>query len=238
MFRVGFDIKYLLVAMCVIFVCLFLIVRIKKGGVFGLLTKILASLMFVITSLYGLMKNPYIITFLVCIGLILGMIGDIILDLKVIYKQDNDIYLNSGIASFGIGHIFYISALILCMTQIGVFELYKPLCIGIAGSIVLSIIILSMTKLMKLNFGKFFWQSAIYTLLLVTLSCLSVIFAIWYNITHLWLLAIGGILILISDLILSLNYFGGKENNKILIILNHLIYYIGQILIACFVLFF
>lgn len=152
MFRVGFDIKYSLVAMCVIFVCLFLIVRIKKGGVFGLLTKILASLMFVITSLYGLMKNPYIITFLVCIGLILGMIGDIILDLKVIYKQDNDIYLNSGMASFGIGHIFYISALILCMTQIGVFELYKPLCIGIAGSIVLSIIILSMTKLMKLNF--------------------------------------------------------------------------------------
>lgn len=231
-------INVILLALCVILMCIFLIVRIKKGAIWGLLTKTLASLMFVITAMYGLMTNANTISLLICIGLFLGMIGDILLDLKVIYKQDNDIYLNSGMLSFGLGHILYLSALIIYTTNISTVDFYKPLCIAIAVSIVLSLTILSMTKVMKLNFGKFFYQSALYTFLLVSLTCFSSVFALWYNISKLWILSVGAMMILISDLILSLNYFGGKENNTILIILNHLIYYVGQILIACFVLFF
>ncbi len=231
------SVNYILLILCAILVSLFLIARVIKGGIFGFLTKILASFMFVISSLYGLMENPSIYSLLICIGLICGMIGDIVLDLKVIYIQDNDVYLNSGMVSFGAGHIFYITALILYIDSMGAIELYKPLCIAIAISIALSICILAMTKVIKLNFGKFFYQSAVYTLLLVTLSCLSVVFAIWYNVANLWFLVIGAVLILVSDLILSLNYFGGKEDDKILIFLNHIIYYMGQILIACFVMF-
>lgn len=230
-------VNYIMLILCLLSMGIFLIERIRKGGIFGLLTKTIASFMFVISSLYGLMKNPSVFALLICIGLICGMVGDIVLDLKIIYKQDSDIYLNSGMTAFGIGHIFYISALILCISSFGFSELYKPLCIAIAISIVLTIFILCITKLMKLNFGKFFYQSAIYTLLLVTLSCLSIVFSIWYNFSNLWFFASGSVLILISDLILSLNYFGGKEDDKALIFLNHIIYYIGQILIACFVMF-
>ena len=45
----------------------------------------------------------------------------------------------------------------------------------------------------------------------------------------------GIILIFLSDLVLSQNYFlEGKENDKFLIIVNHALYYAGQILMATF----
>ena len=44
--------------------------------------------------------------------------------------------------------------------------------------------------------------------------------------------AAGITLIFVSDLILSLQYFGGKQDSPVLTALNHAIYYLGQITIA------
>jgi len=51
------------------------------------------------------------------------------------------------------------------------------------------------------------------------------------------LLSVGLISFLASDLVLSLQYFGGKQDSKNLTIVNHILYYIAQILIASFIFF-
>ena len=235
--------KIILFSLCVLSTILFLVVRVLKGGIWGLLTKTFASFLFVVTSVVALtLYAPTISSLFVVIGLICGFVGDILLDLKVIYKEHNDIYLNSGMLAFGLGHIFYFVALFTYVLNRVEYlatstPLYIPILIGVGIAIILCIGILLSTKLMKLNFGKFFYQSGAYTLLLTTLSVLSIVFAVTYQITMLWIFGIGATLILVSDLILSLNYFGGKENDKLLIILNHAIYYAGQILIAGFIFF-
>ena len=236
-------VPFILFCLCFIFTIIFLIVRVLKGGVCGLICKIIASFMFMITSIVALtLYNPNLGCMFIVLGLLCGFVGDIVLDLKVIYKEHNDIYLNTGMFAFGLGHIFYFVGLINLVLNSVEYKamskpIYIPILIGLGVAIILSIVILISTKLMKLNFGKFFYQSGAYTLLLTGLSAISIVFAVMYQITILWVFGIGAILILISDLILSLNYFGGKEDDKFLIVLNHLIYYIGQIVIAGFIFF-
>ena len=221
-----------IILMAGISVCLFLSVRLMYGGIWGLLTKILASFMFVTVGLVGIIRdqNAIILSILILLGLFCGFIGDILLDLKVIYKENNDIFLNSGIFSFFIGHLFYLVSLIVYANN--KIELLTPILISLAIAMVLTpIIILGGKKFMKLNFGKFIWQTSAYSFILIFVSALSIYFTILNS--KFMLIAIGLVLILISDLILSQNYFKeNQENNKILIFFNHLIYYAGQIVIA------
>ena len=213
-------------------VCLFLSVRLMYCGVWGLLTKMLASFMFVTVGFVAIIKNQnaIILSILVLLGLLCGLIGDILLDLKVVYKQDNDIYLNSGMLAFFIGHLFYFVSLMVYTNH--KIELTLPLVISVCIALALTpIIIFGSKKFMKLNFGKFFWQTMAYSFILIFLSAFSVYLTILNS--KFMLFAIGLVLILISDLILSQNYFKeNQENNKILVFFNHLIYYAGQIIIA------
>ena len=108
---------------CAILVGLFVVVRVKKGGVLGVYTKILASFGFV---LLGLLLSTSKAVFgevfdlaaiFICAGLVCGLIGDIVLDLKVVYKEDEDKHLPVGMIAFGIGHFFYIAAMMLTFQQ-------------------------------------------------------------------------------------------------------------------------
>lgn len=230
----------ILAILCAIATAVFLVVRVTRGGVAGVIVKTLASFIFVALALVGLVTNaPTVSSMFIVLGLLCGLIGDIVLDLKVVYKQDNDIWLNTGMFSFALGHIFYFIALFtFTCNDIGYIAsstpMYVPVLIGGGVALLLSAGILVSTKLMKLDFGKFFYQSGGYTILLTTLSCISIVLAVVYS-SALWVFGMGALAILISDLILSLNYFGGKADNKLLVILNHAIYYLGQILIALFI---
>ena len=51
-----------------------------------------------------------------------------------------------------------------------------------------------------------------------------------------WIFAAGMLVFLFSDLILSMQYFGGKDQ-KIFIYINHIAYYLAQIMFALFMLF-
>jgi hypothetical protein len=232
----------LFISLCVLTTILFLVVRIRVGGVWGVITKTLASFLFVTTALVGLVLNaPTVSSLFVVLGLLCGLIGDIVLDLKVVYKEDNDKWLNTGMFSFGLGHIFYFIALFTfvvndCGYLASNTPLYIPILIGVGVALLLSCGTLVATKMMKLDFGKFFYQSAGYTMLLTSLSAISVVLAVFYNV-NLLIFGMGAVAIFVSDLILSLNYFGGQADNKLLIVLNHAIYYLGQILIAAFLLF-
>lgn len=237
------SLKIILIVLASLFTGLFLFARVTKGGLYGLLTKIVASLGFMAIAICGaVLYFPSVSSLFVVFGLLFGLVGDIVLDLKVIYKEHNDIYLNAGMLSFGLGHVCYFVALFTYVSNHIMYKssslpMYIPILVGVGVAVVLSLGVLFSTKMLKLDFGKFFFQSVGYTILLTNLSAISICLATFYGIGFLWLFGMGATLILVSDLILSLNYFGGKPDDKLLVFLNHLIYYAGQILIATFLLF-
>ena len=221
-------------SVCVVLMIVFIAVRVVKGGVAGLLTKILASVAFVCAGILAVVTNGGGLGLgLIAMGLVMGLIGDIVLDLKVIYPESDYPYTNAGILSFGIGHILYAAGLSLLANPSS--NLLNCILISLAIAIVLSILIMLSSKVLKLNFGKYFWQSFSYAVALVFMAAYSI--ALSLDLTIMYIAAVGFILFLLSDLILSMQYFGDKLHNKALITINHTLYYLAQISIVAFMFF-
>lgn len=217
---------------------IFIAARTLKGGILGLMLKILASFAFVSTAVVGIILsfatgNIKIAMGLIVIGLLLGMIGDIVLDLKVIYEGNDKWYLNSGMLSFSIGHGFYFAAFSLIALENGG-KLLLPILIGAGASLVLSTLTMLSGKPLKLNFGKFLFQAAGYSFILNFMVVFSLVLAIMGTLN--WLVFVGLLIFLLSDLVLSTQYFGGKLHSKPLIAINHLLYYAAQLIIVAFAL--
>lgn len=211
----------------------FIVMRVIKGGVVAMLTKALASVFFIALGVAGAVtiNSNFDASIFLIFGLVMGLIGDIVLDLKVVYPESNDIYFTSGTISFAFGHIFYFIALLLLLgTQFNLTTML--ICIAIA--IAVAAIIMLMSKPLKLDFGKFFGICAGYAFILVFMGAYAVALTITTS-PYMLLMAIGMILFLLSDLVLSTMYFGGKEKDKVLIIANHALYYAAQICIAAFI---
>jgi len=133
--------------------------------------------------------------------------------------------------SFGISHIIYfVATYLLAQFLDPTFSLVKPIWISVAVTIPISAGILFASKFLDVKFGKFFVHALVYTLLLVFMALFSIYVA--FTISAFKLLAVGFVLFLLSDLVLSTQYFGGKPNDKLLIIINHALYYGAQICIA------
>lgn len=226
--------RYLLLAITIALAVTFVIVRVLKGGIWGLFTKTTASLAFVALGLVGAYKKGLtMVASFILLGLIFGMLGDIVLDLKKIYKNDEKPYLNAGMLSFGLGHIMYMIATILYSNSLFKYDiktLYLAMVgIGIGGIITIFIACFG-EKLLKLNFGDYRYQSYVYTFILSFMSIFSVAVACYKPIFLIF--ALGIVFIFLSDLVLSKQYFGGEQDNNLLTTLNHTIYYAGQIAIA------
>lgn len=214
---------------CMLLAANFIVFRVLKGGMLALYLKTLASVGFVVLGLMMFLSYAPLSwksTFLI-LGLVMGLAGDVLLDFKVVKKDKSDIFLNWGMLAFGLGHAFYFVYLILTLPEFNVWGLI--IAIGVAAFVTYAII-KHIAPVMKLNFGKFVWQSSAYTFILVFVMTYAITCAVLTP--AFWLIALGLGLIFVSDLILSTMYFGGKENDKLLCILNHAIYYLGQIAIA------
>ncbi len=230
--------------LCFLTVSLFLFTRIKKGGVEGVATKALASLSFILLAVFltatktGLnLFNSYAVSCIIA-GLACGLIGDILLDLKVIYPFHQDKYLKYGMTSFGLGHLFYISSLILfAQNKINLFaDHWLSLIIIVAITLILTVIIyFSSKKILKFKFEGFAKIVNVYTFILLLATALSIYLSFILTGLPMYVLAVGFVLFLMSDLILSMQYFGGKQEDKSLIFFNHLLYYLAQIVIAMFI---
>lgn len=211
----------------------FMVIRVLKGGIYGMLTKALASLFFIVLGVTGAISlAPYIdrAAVLILLGLVLGLIGDIVLDLKVVYPESNDDYLNAGMISFAISHIVYFIAVVMLITfKVTTFLI----CLGI--TVPVSILILLASQKLKVNFGKFIVHAITYLVLLAFMSIYTIAIAI--TDTRFILMAVGMVLFLLSDLVLSPMYFAGKQDDKLMCIINHTLYYGAQICIATFIFF-
>lgn len=241
------DLTILIVGLClcVLSTILFLVLRVKKGGLAGLFSKIIASVCFIMLAVFlsfGKNQVSYYSSMPIClliIGLVLGLVGDIVLDLKVMYEFHDNQYLTCGMSAFSTAHIFNIAAILTFVnTQVSLSNYIVPLAIIVGASIILTIVIwLVSSKVLKLNYGKHAVLTNIYCFILLLTTILSCYFAIALQNYYMIILAAGFVFFLISDLILSMQYFGGKQSDKKLIVLNHATYYLAQILIATFIYF-
>lgn len=221
-------------AICLVLAIIFISVRTLRGGVAGVLTKTLASVAFVASGIIALSVASGGLNYgLIVIGLVFGLVGDILLDLKVIYPEHQNAYLNAGMLSFGLGHVCYAAG--LSMFANGTSTIWLCLVIALGVSIVVAPLIMLISKGMKLDFGKFFIQSLTYAFILVFMVAYSIGLSV--KTPLMYISAVGLFLFLASDLVLSLQYFGGKQDSKALIIINHTLYYLAQISLVAFLFF-
>lgn len=213
----------------------FLFLRVKKGGTAGLISKAAASLCFIATAFAAMNVNKDFVLFgsLMGFGLVLGLMGDVWLDLKWVYPKDKDLYLYSGFISFLLCHVLFNAAIYTAGAL-------KPVHFVISAviAVLISVGNLLLEKPMKLKFGKFRLIVFLYVAFLSLTMASAIVAAIVSGFKPLWVvMSIGAVLFTLSDMVLSGMYFGEGKNTKFNVILNHTLYYAAQFLMAATILF-
>lgn len=222
----------------------FLILRIKKGGLPAAVAKTCASVFFVFTGLaaaldslpnyrdfqFGFVEfNPW--SFFIVGGLVCAMLGDIWLDFKYVYLENSNEFTALGMAFFTATQVLYFVGAFNCFKW-NDNELYIYISIAVAAIFAL-IAVFGERRILKVHFGKFKPIAAVYTAVLGFVTAFTVCCAVSDSAnTGAKMMVIGEVLLLISDLILCGTYFGEGKNKKKQVLANHIIYYIAQYVIA------
>lgn len=189
-----------------------------------------ASVFFVALGLLCYFINTSSFGKLIVIGLVLGLVGDVLLNLRNVVSEGASMKVFAvGILAFLSGHFLYIAALIRENVGIVPWALAATAVISVIGIPPLMRSITAPSKGLKI-FGY------VYLVVVIAMfSCAAVL--LWKNgIGTLTLLfAIGALLFMVSDFIMIYYSFGKKI--KPLRAINLLSYYVGQLLIAIAILF-
>ena len=210
----------------------YLLEKCRRYSLRGVLIKSMVSLLFVALAAYSAWYNGgHSLNAFIVIGLVLGLLGDIWLDLKYVYPKDDKLYSYAGFAVFGAGHILYVVGMYLeFFGDANALYLVLPL----VGAVALAFGNLLMSKPLNLDYGSMKWVVVAYaaTLFSTPLCALSLCILHSFQVPSLTLLFVGGILFAISDLVLSGTYFGKGHEKPLDFILNYVTYYPAQFLIA------
>lgn len=203
---------------------IFITVEHQKKYVLADVLKGAAAACFVTIGIIGyLTKTTDSFGLKLMIGLIFGMIGDILLNLRFVVAEDKGqkVFL-LGIVSFLVGHILYLAALIPLTNHTA-----ACVCIGaILAAALLTYIFKTMdVKLAFKIFGVFYLGAVI--IMTVTAIDVALVSKTLRSIEY----AIGAFLFMLSDIVLIFNTFSGKTKFSMRIT-NLSLYYIGQIMIA------
>jgi len=218
---------YLVIA--IFFASIYIGVELFYKPLFAFFFKAFASMSFVVLAAVSLDTIHTTPIFLVLVGLLFGMVGDLILALRPLRpkKEDHSIIL-AGIISFSLGHIFYI----LFLLEVSDFSY-----LSILFSLGMTFIVIIVSYVMKFQMGKTRIASYIYSLLIFFMMGQAIIYYLQQGErSGVMLLLIGAFLFGISDLILAPIYYKAM-NSKFMIGLNLITYYAAQIMIAYSLLF-
>ena len=211
--------------------------KLVSYSVKAVLLKSVVSVLFSAVAVLGwYLSTRGILGIFVIIGLTFGLLGDIWLDLKYVFRDYDDQFTYAGFISFGIGHILYIAGLLSqFMSGTKLSFIVLPIILGV----VLSLCNAVLEKPMKLHYGKMRGIVIGYGVLLFTTVLLSGSLALakGWQVPTLNLFFAGGVLFALSDLVLSGTYFGVGKERPVDIISNYILYYGGQYLIAYSLLF-
>ncbi len=198
--------------------------KIRGYTVKAVILKSIVSVLFIAVAVSAGSRSklaPFII-----MGLVFGLLGDIWLDLKYVFPEHDAVFTYAGFAVFGIGHIIYVTGLIL---QFGGGP-FLAVSFALAAASAAAVGILE--KPMKLTYGKMKPIVIIYGLMLFSTVFVSGGMLLTKGGTPLLIIFIGAASFAISDLVLSGTYFGTGKDRPVDIISNYIFYYAGQFLIA------
>ena len=225
-------VQIILCALGAISLAIFLIAKCKAYSLKAVAFKALTSMFFIALAAYSTSQclNRTFPMFIV-IALGFGMLGDVFLDLKYVFKEKDFDFTMMGFIAFALGHVCYITGMFShYYVDQNVLYIILPFVFGLlmAGLCML------IEKPFKLNYAKFKPICFIYAFLLF--SMVGTAFSVWmmsdFNSTAMLLVFIGGILFALSDLILNNTYFGEGHERPVDIITNSITYYAAQFIIA------
>lgn len=177
---------------------------------------------FVIGALAAAGATDAVFARMVLIGLLFGVLGDILLNLRFVFPAKGQKIFLAGIAAFLVGHILYLAALLpKCRS--------KAVCIVI-GAVLAAAILAYIFKTMEVKpafkiFGVFYLGAVI----IMTVVAIGNLIADPCTANQLY--AVGAVLFTLSDIVLIFNTFSGVTRFS-LRITNLSLYYLGQLLIA------
>lgn len=201
----------------------FITVEHKEKYVFADILKGLAALMFVIIGFIGY-KNVTTDSLgkMIAIGLMFGLIGDVLLNLRFVLKENGQKAFLLGILSFLIGHILYLCALVPIAVN--------TLACVIIGVIMAAALLVYIFKTMDVKIAfKIFGVFYLGAVIIMTVMAIGI--AVSTGNVHDIIYAVGAILFTASDIVLIFNTFSGVTKFS-LRITNLSLYYVGQLLIA------
>ena len=216
---------YILIPLCLILAGIFLWTEKQEKYISAVILKGLASLCFVIL---GILTSPGThMAKLIVVGLVLGCVADVMLNLRWVFKAKGQMIFLVGILIFLAGHIFYFAAVLPICTS-------KLVCI-LAGVVLTALLMMWIFKQITAQkafkiFGVFYIGA------IMILNCVALGNLISAPSSFTGIFATGSVLFLISDIVLILNTFG-PETKMSLRITNIGLYYIGQLMIALSLLF-
>ncbi|CEN25092.1 lysoplasmalogenase [Paraclostridium sordellii] len=218
---------YILVVLMLISLSILLYFTYKPYKNFRGIFKTLTSILFVSIALVGYILNNSNFTYflLMLLGLIFSLFGDAFLIFEKGESSSMSKAFIYGVLSFSLAHIFFSAGFIYLSS----FKLYT---IGIA--FLLSFITLLILKSIKnVNFKGSFSYIVFYAFVISFMfsQSINLYFTGHFNNFYTIWITIGALLFVLSDLILSFNYFY-KNCPKFMGVLNLLVYYIAQLLLA------
>ena len=211
---------FVLIILCAVLARIFLVEESKEEYVKAVILKGLASLCFVII---GFICNPdNHVSNLIVAGLVIGCIADVMLNLRMVFKEKGQLIFLVGILVFLTGHIMYLAAVLpLCA--------YKLVCI-IAGLVLTALLMVWIFQRITAK-PAFKIFGVVYIGAIMLLNCVAIGNVIAAQSQFNIVFAIGAVLFLVSDIVLILNTFG-SEFKQSLRNTNISLYYAGQLLIA------
>lgn len=183
-----------------------------------------ASAFFVLLGFLGALKGiePELAR-MVLLGLLLGAVADVLLNLRYVYEGTKaQIAFLSGIVVFLAGHVAYLMA---CLKY----------CPSVPAAVIIGLVLTAMLMYWilgrieaKLVFKLF---GVIYVGAVVILNCVAISVLVFSFGQHWLVFTAGTLLFLVSDVILILNTFGPQQRFTMRVA-NLMLYYVGQLLIA------
>jgi uncharacterized membrane protein YhhN len=197
----------------------------KQHLLAALLLKAAASLFFVFAGFvaFSLTTLP-VFGRMVVLGLMLGAIGDVCLNLRFLLVGHAKVIFPFGIGSFLLGHIFYLIALI------GLDPTALLLAAPVAAIVSYAMIRFILARVEVSGANKVF--GIVFLCVVLLMACASVaLFALDVQNPGRAVFAAGALLFAASDVLLVLNQFG-KKAYPALRPLNLSLYYLGQVCIC------
>ncbi len=216
---------YLLIALGFLLQALFIKVEHDEKYLLADILKGSASLIFVLIGYSAYLVTNFAFNRQLLIGLIFGMVGDILLNLRYVFPKHGQKIFLVGILAFLIGHIMYLIALIPQARHVWIW--YCILIGALAAAALLAYIFRTMEVKKAFKIFGVFYLGAVFIM-----TAIAIGIAIFTPSRRAIVYAIGAVLFTASDVVLIFNTFSGVTKFS-LRVTNLTLYYLGQILIAC-----